>query len=130
MVEALFWLWLAWVVLMLVFFGLGVVLCRHDYPHFNGFAVRIPDSVVVVLTRRELEAVIMHEHGHRAHLHVWKNLLRLLFLVPVTKAVRVRQEIQADDYVTDPLALASALRKISENEFDHVRATRLESRAQ
>ena len=122
-------LWLGWCTIVVVFFLLGVLFVDRDSPYFDGFRVRIPLQCRLILSELELEMVIMHELGHKKHFHVWKNLLRMFVFFPATKAVRMRQELQADDYVTDPAALASALRKLSDHPFDISRAYRLEMRA-
>lgn len=130
MVELLIKLWLAWCVANVILFALGVKFGKHDHPYFNGFTVFVPWDWALALSKRELEMVVMHELGHKAHWHVWKNLLRLLFCFPARKITRVKQELQADDFVTDPGSLASALRKMSVNPFDLYRADRLDARAQ
>lgn len=129
--EALYWvgvLWVAWIFCNIVVFFLCVWLVRHDVPSFNGFWVHIPDRFMLRLSNAELIAVIMHEHGHRAMGHVWLNLLRLCVFVPVTARQRALQELEADDYVTDPGSLASAIKKTSTHPFDLLRASRLEAR--
>lgn len=129
MVEFIVGFWLAWCAVVIVMFMLGVVFAKPAHPQFNGFRIFVPDYCVRLLTEAELHAVVMHELGHKAHLHVWCNLLRLLFFVPMTKARRMKQELEADDYVIDSRSLASALRKISGHPFDLYRAARLDARA-
>ena len=128
LLQIFLWIWLGWVVVNLSIFVAGALLVRPSGPIFNGFVVYVPDSIISQLTKRELAAVVMHEHGHRAHLHVWKNLGRRCLLLPFTTGMRMQQELEADDYVTDAAALASALRKIHHHPFDLRRAMRLEAR--
>lgn len=118
--------WLLWVVGNVSVMLAGSLLVRHSGPVFNGFSVYVPKSIVEQLSARELRAVVMHEHGHRAHMHVWKNLARRCIFLTYDDGLRAQQELEADDYVTDRSALASALRKISRHPFDLRRAIRLE----
>lgn len=121
--------WLGWALVNVSLVFAAAVLVRPSGPIFNGFFVHVPKEIISQLTQRELAAVVMHEHGHRAHLHVWKNLARRCLLLPYTPGMRASQELQADDYVTDPSALASALRKITKHPFDLRRAIRLDARS-
>lgn len=126
--TALLSAWLAWMAFNFIAMVLGDRLLNTEHAHFNGFRVRIPAGVRAKLTEQELAAVVEHELGHRAHWHPWKNLLRLCFFRLLTDRQRVEQELQADDYVQDPAALARALRKLSNHPFDLQRAWRLEAR--
>lgn len=129
MVEALLWAWAAWAAANVGLFLLAAwVLPPPDSPSFNGFSVRVPDSWRLALTGPELEAVVQHERGHRDLGHVWVNLLLLCCLCPASAERRMRQELAADDCVADPLALSSALAKMSRHPFDLFRAARLASR--
>ncbi len=88
----------------------------------------MPEWINQVLTEDEIKAVEAHERGHRHHLHVWKNLLRRVFFVTTGDKTRFFQEIEADDYAAAEgrgLALAVALRKLSNHPDDRLRSERL-----
>lgn len=130
--SILIWLlliWLVWIGGNLFLFILGLFFASYESPTFDGFRVHIPKEIASQATEAELAAVINHELGHKAHLHVWENLARVFFFIPASARRRAQQEIEADDFVKDPLALASFLRKTSRHPFDKIRATRLEWRA-
>lgn len=133
MVDAIMWwaavVWACWIVGNLSLFYIGVRVATYDTPTFDGFAIHIPARFVSQTSGEELAAAIMHEEGHRFYLHVWENLFRLCFFVPVSKKRRVMQEIEADDFVAKPEALASFLRRTSSHPFDLWRAARLDARA-
>jgi hypothetical protein len=129
MVELLFWVWLSWIAINSSMFIAGVLFIKPQHPQFNGFRIHIPPHWLKELSADEIIAVVMHEQGHKVHLHVWSNLVRRFFFLPHTYTRRAKQELQADDYVTDPIALARALRKMSSEPFDLLRATRLEAKA-
>lgn len=94
----------------------------------NGLVVVIPQWLRQVLTAEELLAIEMHERGHIAHRHALRNLVRTALFIPRPRAVFERHEHEADNYAAqhaDPLALASALCKLSIDAFDIQRAARL-----
>lgn len=122
-------LWTTWIAANVLVFFLAVLLSRPDYPHFNGFRVYVPAAWRERCAPEELHAVIEHELGHRARHHVWINLLRLCLLSPVTAEERVQQELEADDCVSDPAALANALARMSGHPLDVLRVQRLRARA-
>lgn len=133
MVEAILLLlvliWVGWILTNLALFLIGVKIATYDTPTFDGFTIHIPERFVAATDREELAAAIMHEEGHRFHKHVWENLLRLFLFAPVSTHRRMGQEIEADDFVAKPEALAAFLRKTSTHPFDLWRAARLELRA-
>ncbi len=97
-------------------------------PFTNGFQIVVPPGVEEKVTGDEMEAMLAHERGHIAHRHNLKNLLRVCVFIPRGAALFKQQELEADDYAAErghALALASALRKLSFNDFDWYRAARL-----
>lgn len=122
-------IWGGWAGFNLLVFLAGLVFAKYDSPTFDGLRVHIPGRFVVEVTQEELAAAVMHELGHKAKLHVWENLLKLLLFCPVSIRRRMKQEIEADLYVIDSRSLASFLRKTSVHPFDQLRATMLEARA-
>jgi hypothetical protein len=122
--------WLLWVALqvLLLLVGplfapmLGLGACT------NGIWITIPGHVREILTPEELEAVIAHERGHRYRLHALENLVLACFFIRRSPARAWEQELQADEYAADmghAKALASALRKLSCNSQDLLRARML-----
>lgn len=133
MTEFLFWLfcgWLAWVLINSLLFVAGLLWAKHENPAFDGVRIHMPERFVKMVTGEELAAAYMHEAGHRYHLHVWENLLRLLFCAPCPESRRVQQELEADDFVSNPVDLAGFLLKTSHHPFDLYRARRLLDRAE
>jgi Zn-dependent protease with chaperone function len=120
-------IWVLWIALHLV----GMYYANPQGASFNGFRIIIPDDYVDRLTPDEWHAVRLHEEGHRHHRHIWKNLLLVCFFMRASPSRRYRQELEADDYAAshgDPMALASALRKLGFDATDNVRARRLENK--
>lgn len=120
--------WGAWALLNLIVFMLSVLILRPTQPHFNGFQIIIPVSLVNELTPAELAAVVAHEQGHQNHGHVWANLMLACCFRPVSEARRRKLEYQADDFAAccgHAEALASAIEKLSPHWFDRERALRL-----
>lgn len=122
-------LWLVWVLGHLA----AMYFAKPDTPCFTGFQIIMPDRYAELLTVSEYVAVYAHESGHRHHLHVWKNFVRVcLFRRPSQVQLR-QQEIEADNFAADivgPRDLASALRKIGATDpFDQWRIQRLEGAA-
>lgn len=120
--------WAGWIVWNLILVGLSAIILEPHQPCFNGFFILIPKWINQVLTDDEIKAVEAHERGHQHHLHVWKNLLRRLFFVTADHKTRFLQELQADDYAAAEgrgLALAAALRKLSNHPDDLLRSERL-----
>ncbi len=129
LIDLIFWAWLCWIGANLLLFFAGVLLAKHSTPCFDGFRIHMPERFKSMVNPVELAAAIEHEQGHRARGHVWENLICLLLFRPVSKARRVEQELEADDYVKDPGALACCLMKTSMHPFDLYRAERLIARA-
>jgi Zn-dependent protease with chaperone function len=128
-VSALLWVlaaYASWVAANLLLMALAPA---PDAPSFNGFRIRVPRRVRDALAPEELEAVLAHERGHRARLHVWKNFALVCAFSRQSRAGRLRQEHEADDHAAalgHGPALASALRKIGGSREDFERAARLE----
>lgn len=120
----LLFLWLTWCAFNFAIMLAGATLLRPRYVQFDGFRIHLPVGWDIGLTQRERLAVVSHECGHRYHWHPWKNLARLCCLVPLTPRERRAQEFEADDYCTDPEALAMYLGR-STHPFDLLRAQRL-----
>jgi len=121
--------WLAWCALCLGSMLLVPLIAPSHTASTNGLVIVVPFEVRKKLTAAELEAIVAHERGHRARLHVVKNLLRACCFMKHTPERAAAQEIEADDYAaerTDPAMLASALRKLSSHPFDLYRAERLD----
>lgn len=121
--------WMMWAFLNVVAFCISAAVREPVMAQYDGFRITVPSWLHRVLTPRELAAVRQHEEGHRAAMHPWKNLARLCLLWPAGRETLRAQELEADDYVKDPAALASAIRKTSNNRFDLLRAHILEVRA-
>lgn len=128
--TTLLWIWACWAAAWVALFLLSAWLVRPDWPCFNGFVVHIPATWYAALTREELIAVVEHELGHRSRAHPWLNLARVCCFLPHTRGRRERQELEADDCVTHPRHMASALMRMSAHPFDVYRAARLIGRAQ
>lgn len=128
MVEILLSVWGIWCGANLLMFAIGLHIAKYDTPTFDGFRICIPEAFRSV-PEAELAAAIMHEYGHMHHLHVWWNLVSLLLFMPVSQKRRMKQELEADDFVLDPASLAAFLRRTSVHPFDLYRASRLEERA-
>lgn len=130
--EALLILWAAWAGAHLILFALGALLVRpENTPHYNGFTIIVPARVRRMLPADEFNAVMEHERGHARMFHVWYNLARVCFLVPVSVEELQAQELAADDCAQDPAALARAMRRMGAyTPFDVYRVERLERRAQ
>ncbi len=97
-------------------------------PAFTGFRIVMPEYLKQILSKAEYDAILAHEQGHKHHRHVWENYARACFFHFTSKGRRREQEMEADDYAANrghAVALASALRKLSMNKFDHLRARRL-----
>lgn len=97
-------------------------------PFTNGFKIVVPPGVAEKVTPEEMEALLCHERGHIAHRHNVFNLMRSCLLIPRSARLHQRQELEADDYAAvrgHAKALASALYKLSANDFDWYRAARL-----
>lgn len=95
---------------------------------FNGFWIRIPAHLRGLLSERELEAVRLHEAGHRARGHVWRNFARRVFFLRVSKRRLQMQEMEADSYAAERgygEDLARALLRRGAQGFTLVRAMRL-----
>lgn len=126
MTEVLGYLLAAW--LLWALFNLGVMLLgallEPMAPHFDGFRIRVPKWATRVLTNAELQALLEHEAGHRQRGHVWVNFARTCGFRAVTLRQRREQELEADDAVSNPLALAAMIYKLSMHPFDRLRADR------
>lgn len=130
--QVLAWCWLAWAGANLALLLLAPLIIRPRGAYTNGIRIVVPRSVVRRLTADQLAAIVAHEQGHRARLHVWRNLAMTCCFVRRSRAMFERQEFEADDYAAQrvaPAALASALRVLSTAPFDLYRARRLESRS-
>jgi Peptidase family M48. len=120
--------WGCWIVWQLARMVLAALLVTPARPCFDGFRVIIPERVRAILTPAELAAVIAHEHGHRHHLHVWRNFAQVCLFHRPTPARRHQQELQADDYAIahgHGQALAAALLKLSTDPRDLARIDRI-----
>ena len=126
---------LAGIFLVRALWGLALMLLgglHADTATFNGFWITIPRGVRSSLSERELEAVRLHEEGHRFHGHVWRNYWRWLVLDPVDAKVRQKQEMEADDYAEARgygADLATSLIRRGAGGFNRARAVRLQIRA-
>lgn len=121
-------LWGGWVVFNLLMVVLAATVLPVSQPHFDGFRVRLPDWLPALLTPAEIAAVVAHEHGHRAHMHVWANLVLCCMFKRPSAELRRWQERDADDYAAargHGHELAAALRKLSYHPDDMTRADRL-----
>lgn len=121
--------WLGWAALCLLALLCAPLLAPSYTATTNGLFVSVPSGVRSKLTDDELLAIVAHEKGHRALLHVQENLLRACFFIRRLPERAVEQELEADDWAAkriDPLTLACALRKLSSTPFDLFRASRLE----
>lgn len=120
--------WLFWASFHLIILACAPLL-RLRYPCFNGFCIIIPAHVRALLTPTELAAVIAHEQGHRARLHVWANFARACLFLTTSAARRAQQEHEADDHAISAghaLPLASALAKLSTHPSDLARIERIQ----
>lgn len=120
--------WGCWIAFNLLLVALASFIVHPNQPCFTGLRVIIPGWVARALTTAELAAINAHEHGHKAHWHVWKNFAALCFFMPTSPETRLRQEYEADDYAAareHGAALASALMKLSTHPNDIDRAERL-----
>ena len=121
----LFAFWLVWILSHLV----AMYLYKPTVPSFNGFRIVIPPHLSAILNPREMTAVYLHERGHRHHRHIWKNFALVCVFRRASARARILQELEADDYAAQygyAEELASALRKLSFEPLDNVRARRLE----
>lgn len=131
MVTFLVFAWLAWCLFNVALLLAGPRLMGDTHVVTNGFQTVFPDHIRARLTEEEQAAILAHEEGHQVHRHALKNLLRSFFFISRPTKVALMQEIEADQYAADrgyAKALASALRKLSGNAFDHYRASRLDQR--
>lgn len=125
MIGALIVLWCTWCALNLLL----MALARPRVPAYTGFRIVMPEYLKQQLTISEYRAVLTHEHGHRYHLHIWRNYVRVCVFWFPSKTHLLAQELQADDYAISQgcgIALSTALRKLSRSPMDWVRAKRLE----
>jgi len=125
MLDLLLYAWLAWCAFNLACMALVV----PKVPAFTGFRIVMPEALRAVLTPDEFHAVYLHECGHRHHWHSWKNFARACVFMWASHELRSFQELEADEYVRRlgcGVALASALRKLSSDRFDRMRAEFLE----
>lgn len=116
-----------------VFRCLVILLCmaliRPSETSFNGFRIHIDTRIVKLLSNNELAAIVLHELGHKRLYHVWSNYFQTCFFIKVSKAKRIEQELQADNFVAEhgmSIELSKALRKLSYHPFDLQRADRME----
>lgn len=131
MVTYLVFAWLAWCLFNVALLAAGPYLVGESNVVTNGFTTVFPQKLRERLTDEEQAALMAHEDGHKAHRHPLKNLLRAFFFLARPTKVALLQEIEADDYAAargHAKPLASALRKLSGNAFDHYRASRLDPR--
>lgn len=120
--------WLIWFFLNFAMMVIVAICVKPKQPSFNGFQICIPAWVLGVLNPEEVQAIIVHEQGHKAAWHVWENFLATCFFVGPSDDRRRQQEIEADDYAAElghARQLASALRKLSKSKCDLDRAERL-----
>lgn len=129
MMAILISIWALWAALNLaLLLATPYLIQEANGPFTNGFKIVVPEGIADRVTPEELEAMLSHERGHIAHRHAIKNLFRSSLLIPRSRALYERQEFEADDYAVargHGPALASAIRKLSSNAFDHYRASRL-----
>lgn len=121
--------WLLWVGWNVAVMLLSAVFYRSNYASFNGFVIVIPKWMMDQLSTQELQAIISHEEGHRAQLHVWENLLRSCLLMPTKYERRMEQELEADDHAIaagHAEGLASALMQLSRDPFVLSRVNRIQ----
>lgn len=122
-------LWALWIVANVVLLLASPYLVKDAAgPFTNGLRIVIPEGLAAKVTPNEMAAMLVHEIGHNAHHHSLKNLARSCCFIPRGADLMREQEIEADDFAAahaDPAALASALRKVSFNNFDWQRAARL-----
>ena len=121
-------LWLVWILGNL---ALMAFVRPPDAPCFNGFRVHVPRSYLDRLTVGEWLGIYLHECGHRARGHVWKNFILVCLFTCASPARRTQQEFEADDYAAARgygRDLASALRKLGARPASAARAERLELR--
>ena len=124
--SALWTLWIGANVALLL--ASPYLLAGASGPFTNGLRIVVPRGVAEKVTEDEMAALMAHERGHIALRHNFKNLALACFFVPRSAARMRRQEIEADDFAaarTNPVDLASALLKLSFNDFDWQRAARL-----
>lgn len=126
-------LWCAWAILnVLLLLAVPYLGIKTAGPFTNGLQVVVPEGLAERVTPEEMKALLAHEQGHIAHRHNIRNLLLACFFIPRTAARHRRQEMEADAYAArhaDAAALASALRKLSFNDFDWHRARLLDELA-
>jgi hypothetical protein len=126
MLEALMYIWGAWIVFWVAIFISGLIFPpEYRTPHHNGLWIVFPEGWDDGLTPEEALAVLHHELAHVRRGDVWVNFARLLCFWPTSRAERHRQELRADDEVEDRVALGTALWKLSRDGFDQFRAKRL-----
>lgn len=129
MITAALVFWALWVAFNVALLVASPYLIKHTAgPFTNGLKIVIPPTLADRVSPNEMQAMLSHERGHIAHRHNLKNLLLVCVFIPRGAAMYQRQELEADDYAADrghALALASALRKLSFNDFDWYRAARL-----
>ena len=131
--------WSSWHLALLVWQGTTtgtahVAALLGEAVYVTGFfrqRVVVPMTVRARLSREELHAIVMHETGHIQLWHLRRNALRFVLLpfLPRSKGRLVRQELAADAFASalgHAAPLASALRKLSSDPFDLLRARLLE----
>lgn len=112
MLDLIVYAWTAWIGANAALLCAGVLFVRPPYPYCDGVKARVPEELRQVLTEAEFNAVVEHERGHLRCGHVWINLVRAWFFLPYTEELRYAQEVEADDCVSDPMAMAAALHKL------------------
>lgn len=131
MLEICAGVWACWIAInAAMMLGAPLIIREPRSAYTNGFRIIVPAYWRVLLTEAELDAIVAHERGHLAKWHPWRNLIRVCCLLPRSIYLHRRQEFEADDYAAthaDAKALARALRKLSSDPFDSLRAGRLES---
>ena len=127
--------WAVWSALHLTLVVLGAAMTHAcGSARVVGFwhpRVVVPWVVRARLDAAELAAVVLHEQGHIVHAHLFRNTVRFVLLpfLPRTNGRAARQELEADAYAVHcgrAAALARALRKLSADPFDLLRARLLE----
>ena len=122
-------MWALWAMLnVALLIASPYLITNANGPFTNGFKIVVPEGIAERVTPEEMEAMLCHERGHIDHRHAIKNLFLSCLLIPRSRVLYERQEFEADDYAAargHGPALASAIRKLSSNAFDHYRASRL-----
>lgn len=135
-------LWGMWIIfnVMIVFFAHRCIFTNTPDTIASASGLFWNSSIVLnpgvssILTGDEVCAIFAHEQGHIYRHHILENLLVVCFIpfmIPFRWTRRRYQEFEADDYAAEIVgiaAIASAIRKLSNHDFDIIRAKRLEAR--